>query len=220
MNKKIAILLLSLAIILTGCSKKEDVSDSLKFKQEYESLNGQKDDEGLSYSTLEISSDCKVKYMTKDKITEVLTNGTHVVYFGWPTCPYCRLAVPILLETIEEYSGISMYYYDIKALRDAYSSDTNSEDGKLYSEIVKIISFSECDLSTIDTFEDGSLKLSASIMYFIKDGQIIGYHRGTVESHLNAYEPLEETQKEELKEIYRSYLDEMIKKSPIGCGDC
>lgn len=220
MNKKIAILLLSLAIILTGCSKKEDVSDSLKFKQEYESLNGQKDDEGLSYSTLEISSDCKVKYMTKDKITEVLTNGTHVVYFGWPTCPYCRLAVPILLETIEEYSGISMYYYDIKELRDAYSSDTNSEDGKLYSEIVKIISFSECDLSTIDTFEDGSLKLSASIMYFIKDGQIIGYHRGTVESHLNAYEPLEETQKEELKEIYRSYLDEMIKKSPIGCGDC
>ena len=220
MNKKIAILLLSLAIILTGCSKKEDVSDSLKFKQEYESLNGQKDDEGLSYSTLEISSDCKVKYMTKDKITEVLTNGTHVVYFGWPTCPYCRLAVPILLETIEEYSGISMYYYDIKELRDAYSSDTNSEDGKLYSEIVKIISFSECDLSTIDTFEDGSLKLSASIMYFIKDGEIIGYHRGTVESHLNAYEPLEETQKEELKEIYRSYLDEMIKKSPIGCGDC
>ena len=220
MNKKIAILLLSLAIILTGCSKKEDVSDSLKFKQEYESLNGQKDDEGLSYSTVEISSDCKVKYMTKDKITEVLTNGTHVVYFGWPTCPYCRLAVPILLETIEEYSGISMYYYDIKELRDAYSSDTNSEDGKLYSEIVKIISFSECDLSTIDTFEDGSLKLSASIMYFIKDGEIIGYHRGTVESHLNAYEPLEETQKEELKEIYRSYLDEMIKKSPIGCGDC
>lgn len=220
MNKKIAILLLSLAIILTGCSKKEDVSDSLKFKQEYESLNGQKDDEGLSYSTLEISSNCKVKYMTKDKITEVLTNGTHVVYFGWPTCPYCRLAVPILLETIEEYSGISMYYYDIKELRDAYSSDTNSEDGKLYSEIVKIISFSECDLSTIDTFEDGSLKLSASIMYFIKDGEIIGYHRGTVESHLNAYEPLEETQKEELKEIYRSYLDEMIKKSPIGCGDC
>ncbi len=220
MNKKIAILLLSLAIILTGCSKKEDVSDSLKFKQEYESLNGQKDDEGLSYSTVEISSNCKVKYMTKDKITEVLTNGTHVVYFGWPTCPYCRLAVPILLETIEEYSGISMYYYDIKELRDAYSSDTNSEDGKLYSEIVKIISFSECDLSTIDTFEDGSLKLSASIMYFIKDGEIIGYHRGTVESHLNAYEPLEETQKEELKEIYRSYLDEMIKKSPIGCGDC
>ncbi len=220
MNKKIAILLLSLAIILTGCSKKEDVSDPLKFKQEYESLNGQKDDEGFSYSTVEISSDCKVKYMTKDKITEVLTNGTHVVYFGWPTCPYCRLAVPILLETIEEYSGISMYYYDIKALRDAYSSDPNSEDGKLYSEIVKIISFSECDLSTIDTFEDGSLKLSASIMYFIKDGQIIGYHRGTVESHLNAYEPLEETQKEELKEIYRSYLDEMIKKSPIGCGDC
>ena len=220
MNKKIAILLLSLAIILTGCSKKEDVSDSLKFKQEYESLNGQKDDEGLSYSTVEISSNCKVKYMTKDKITEVLTNGTHVVYFGWPTCPYCRLAVPILLETIEEYSGISMYYYDIKALRDAYSSDPNSEDGKLYSEIVKIISFSECDLSTIDTFEDGSLKLSASIMYFIKDGEIIGYHRGTVESHLNAYEPLEETQKEELKEIYRSYLDEMIKKSPIGCGDC
>lgn len=218
MNKKTIILLLSLVFVLTGC--KEEISDSLKFKQEYESLNGQKDEKGLSYSTVEISSDCKVKYMTKDKITEVLTNGTHVVYFGWPTCPYCRLAVPILLETIEEYSGISMYYYDIKELRDAYSSDPSSEDGKLYSEIVKIISYSECDLSAIDTFEDGSLKLSASIMYFVKDGEIIGYHRGTVESHLNAYEPLEETQKEELKKIYRSYLDEMIKKSPIGCGDC
>ncbi len=220
MNKKITILLLTLVIILTGCSDKEDVSDSLKFKQEYESLNGQKDDDGLSYSMVEISSDCKVKYMTKDKITEVLTNGTHVVYFGWPTCPYCRLAVPILLETIEEYSGISMYYYDIKELRDAYVKDPSSEDGQLYSEISKIISFSECDLSSIDAFEDGTLKLAASIMYFIKDGEIIGYHRGTVESHLNAYEPLEEDQKEELKDIYRSYLDEMIKKSPIGCGDC
>ncbi len=220
MNKKITILLLTLVIILTGCSDKEDVSDSLKFKQEYESLNGQKDDDGLSYSMVEISSDCKVKYMTKDKITEVLANGTHVVYFGWPTCPYCRLAVPILLETIEEYSGISMYYYDIKELRDAYVKDPSSEDGQLYSEISKIISFSECDLSSIDAFEDGTLKLAASIMYFIKDGEIIGYHRGTVESHLNAYEPLEEDQKEELKDIYRSYLDEMIKKSPIGCGDC
>lgn len=219
-SKKIIIFLLLTTIILVGCSKNEQISDSLRFKQEYEQFNGKQNDEGIDYATVEISEDCKVKYMQKDKITEVLTNGSHVVYFGWPTCPYCRIVVPILLDTIDEYSGISMYYYNIKDLRQAYSDDPNSEDGLLYSEICQIISFSDIDLSGLDTFNDGTLKLAASSIYYIKDGQIIGYHRGTVDSHLNIYEPLEEEQKEELTNIYRSYLNEMIKKSPIGCGDC
>lgn len=215
MNKKIIICLL--LILLCGCHATKE-TDCQKFKSEYEQYNGKKDDNGLTYVEVNISDNSRIKYAEKDKLYEIMTNGTHVVYLGWPTCPYCRLCVPVLLDTIDEYSGISMYYYNIKEMRESYI--IQDDDSNLYKQISDLVLNSCPEADAFEKYDDGTLKLPASTFYFIKDGNIIGLHRGTVQSHLNVYEELDDQQIEELKNIYRNYLNEMIKKDPIGCSEC
>ena len=80
-----------------------------RFKLEYESLNGQKTDDGREYMEVNINNDNKIVYADYKTIFDVL-DGTGVIYFGFPECPWCRNAVPILLEAAEE-SGIKQIYY-------------------------------------------------------------------------------------------------------------
>ena len=94
-----------------------------RFKLEYESLNGQKTDDGREYMEVNINNDNKIVYADYKTIFDVL-DGTGVIYFGFPECPWCRNAVPILLEAAEE-SGIKQIYYlnnhddrDTKVLKD------------------------------------------------------------------------------------------------------
>ncbi|MDO4378856.1 MAG: hypothetical protein Q4C64_07005 [Erysipelotrichia bacterium] len=219
MIKKLFISLVIL-LYLFGCQI-QPKTDAQKFKRDYEQLNGKLAENGLEYANVVIPEESKIKYIQEGKLIEVMTNGTHVVYLGWPDCPYCRICVPILLETVAKYSGINVYYYNIKELREAYQNDLDDENSRLYKQLCSLISQSESiSQSIFDTFDDGTLKLAASTVYFIKDGELIGCHRGTVDSHLSVYEPLDEQQVEELSAIYEQYLDEMVKKSPIGCSEC
>ncbi len=219
MIKKLCVSL-TILLFLFGCQAHPE-TDAQKFKKEYEQLNGQIAENGLEYTNVNISEESKIKYIQEGKLIEVMTNGTHVVYLGWPDCPYCRICVPILLETVAEYSGINVYYYNIKELREAYQNGLDDENSRLYKQLCSVISQSEyVSPSIFDTFDDGTLKLAASTVYFIKDGQLIGCHRGTVASHLSVYEPLDKQQVDQLSAIYKQYLDEMIKKSPIGCSGC
>ncbi len=218
--KKLMVCLLSL-LMLFGCTSNKELTDGERFKQEYEAYNGQKDDHGNQYTSIEINADSTIKYATEDNIEELLLRGTHVVYLGWPTCGWCRRAIPVLIDTVNEYSGVNLYVYNIKEARDEYEKGTDSSSAKLYKTIAEAIDL--CDLKLDDIFqryEDGTLKLVSSAVYFVKDGSIVAIHKRTVDSHLDSYEPLTTAQQNELADIYRGYLDEIVKSEPVGCGDC
>lgn len=213
--RKLVVILLTL-LMLVGCNGK--TSDALKFKQEYESLNGKSNDNGLEYFKVNISKDNKVIYLNDSKeVINALTHGTKVIYFGFNTCPWCRQLVPILLEKIQEYVGLKIYYYDFKNLRNNYVSKEKSDLVKDYEEIMSIIGeFNQYQFNPIENVS----KLMAPTLVFVKNGEVIGIHVGTTDDHENGYLVLTDEQKELLNDILTSYLNALIDDSTIGCHEC
>ncbi len=219
--RKLLTLLIVLALVLglSGCQSREN--DGARFKREYEQLNGQKDEEGKVLCDLNLPADGKIIYAQPEKICEAFENGTHVIYLGWPQCNWCRRMLPVLLETVKNYPGVYVYYYNLKSAREAFENGSDEKLAQIYRSIVSELEKDDYDLTDlISYYEDGTMKIPSSLVYFIREGEIIGVHRRTVDSHLDAFEPLDDGQKKELAQIYRSYLEEMVRKSAPGCDEC
>ena len=96
-----------------------------------------------------------------------------------------------------------IYYFSIKQAREDYDNGVDSELAELYKEISMILLMSDVDFSEIsEVDENGILRIVASMLIFVKNGDVIGAHRRTVSSHLDSYEELTAEQIKELKEIY------------------
>lgn len=128
------IIALVLLLIIAGCSieKEEKITDALKFKEEYESINGNKI-EGSDNRVREISipEDNPIVYAdSSDILTMMDNNETFIVYFGFNSCPWCRSVLPTLLEVANDLKLDKIYYVDVKDMRDRL--DVN-EKGKVYT---------------------------------------------------------------------------------------
>ncbi len=133
-NKILLILLLIVGMMsLTACgNKKEKMSDALKFKEEYESFNGEKNDY-FKYRDLSINEKNPFVYTTAEDIVKRIENEeTFIVYFGDPECPWCRSVIEQAIESANENSIEKIYYVRIwngfhnEILRDEYEL----KDGK------------------------------------------------------------------------------------------
>jgi thiol-disulfide isomerase/thioredoxin len=98
----IAVILL---VIISVCNfeKEEKITDALKFKNEYESINGDKIGEtDYKVRKLNIPEDNPFVYAEANDIISMMDNNdTFVVYFGFSSCPWCRSVLPTLLEVAE-----------------------------------------------------------------------------------------------------------------------
>lgn len=104
--------------ILYHFDKKEKSTDAYKFKQEYEILNGKKNDYGKTYRTLNISKTNRIKYSTAKEIVEKMDNGeSFIVYFGFAKCPWCRSMIENLLDLADK-NNTDIYYVDVLEIRD------------------------------------------------------------------------------------------------------
>lgn len=100
--------------------------DALKFKEEYESLNGTSAGKDQVIRSLSISEDNPFVYKTADDIVEMIDNKeTFVVYFGFSTCPWCRSVLESLIESAKINKVDTIYYVDVKNIRDKYELDKN-----------------------------------------------------------------------------------------------
>ena len=102
-----------------GSEELDGLSDSLRFKMEYEALNYEQNDDGTNrYAYLSIDEDNNIVYLTYADLLDFIDNGVGLLYFGRPACPWCRLLVPHMLEFAKE-ADVPIYYYDIEADRAA-----------------------------------------------------------------------------------------------------
>lgn len=182
--KKVVVVLMSV-LLLVGCGK----SDTQKFKEEYEALNGNN-----NLITISIDTDAKIIYSNAKKTVSILENGTGIIYFGFPSCPWCRNALPVLIEAAKE-NDLPIYYMNPSSLR--------GSNNKHYLKIMSILD------NYLETNEEGKKVLYVPDIYFIKDGKIVGHHLGTIESQKNPTIPLEEEQQQELKTIYEDFIKEI-----------
>lgn len=127
--KKMIILIIILGTML-GCSSKEEVvTDSIKFKNEYEELNNEKTSYGdYYYRSLDIDSDNPIIYKSASEVLEMIDNKeSFAIYFGFSSCPWCRSIVETLLEVSNELDINNIYYVDVKDIRDVLKLDDNNE---------------------------------------------------------------------------------------------
>lgn len=201
--------------------------DALNFEKEYEKLNNRvNSNNNKVYPTVDISSDNPIKYSNYDEIFQILESGTGVIYLGFPECPWCRNLVPVLLSAAKEVELDTLYYLNISEDRDLLLLDENKniitekEGNKKYFELVSKLDqiLDEYILTANDGSEvkTGEKRIYLPLVIFVKNGEIVGYHDGTVESQEDPYVALTDRENEEL---LLSLIELMGKVSPSVCDD-
>ena len=185
------LLIILLVILFTDVSL--GVDDAVRFKTEYEELNGKLTSDNREYPKVNISSENLMKYSDVNEIVSLFeNNGDGVVYFGYPSCPYCRVAVEVLCNTAEGTNLDKIYYVDVEQQGNKF--DKLYE--KLGDEIVENI--------------DGKKTINAPLVMFLVDGLIVGYNKGTLFSQESPYDLLDQSQIDGLSMIYQYGIDNIV----------
>ena len=131
-NKLFMIIVTVLAAIVLVLNIQKVISnnsqtDGIKFKEEYEKLNGKKNDQGKKYREITIDSKNKIVYKTTEEVLDLIDKKkSFVLYFGFDTCPWCRSVVPTLVSISKELNQ-EVYYIDVKDIRDTFELDDDNK---------------------------------------------------------------------------------------------
>lgn len=215
-------------------SKISITEEEKQFKEEYESLNGTLRSTGIPNKTISIMEDNKVKYITSKEAVEIIKEGEGVIYFGFAACPWCRNAVPLLLEAAFENGLERLYYVNVrpedkveKDIRDSYKLDANNklqkerEGDSSYQDLLKALDpvLNEYELTGKNgkPVLVGEKRLSAPLVITCKNGTIINSHTGTLEEHKRevngSLRDLTTEEEKQILEIYSSMLAIYLKDS-------
>lgn len=129
-NKLFMIIVTVLAVVVLVLNIQKVITnntDNIKLKEEYEKLNGKKNDQGKKYREITIDSKNKIVYKTTEEVLELIDKKkSFVLYFGFDTCPWCRSVVPTLASISKELNQ-EVYYIDVKDIRDTYELDDDNK---------------------------------------------------------------------------------------------
>lgn len=235
MKKIFMLLLVSMMIFgMTGCGKvstdkriSEEYNigkgtntafqnvDAKKFKLEYESLNGvTAEGKTAPYIETSVPEDNPFIYVDYPEVKKMLENGTGILYFGFPECPWCRNLVPTLTDALTENNVKEIYYFNALSIRDKRHLDDKGKvvvDQEGTREYYELIDTLKDVLPVYEGLNDDSIKrLYFPTVLFIKDGEIIGMHQGTLDSQTDPQILLNEIQKSELKDELSSYINKIF----------
>lgn len=147
-NKLFIGILLIVLVVLGVCvsfsffnkEEKEDKTDAVLIKEEYESLN---DKEGLVNVLLD--EDNPFVYKSEDDVIKILREKSGIVLFASYKSNASRSIIRVLSDVAKEYKFGSISYLDIFDIRDSYSLDKvhkpiMDKDGTHnYFELLKIL---------------------------------------------------------------------------------
>lgn len=207
----IVVIALVIAILFFLLNNK-GMSDGERFKQEYEELND-------SHLEVNIDSDNMIKYIGLEEAIDIIKNDTGVIYFGYPSCPWCRNAVPVLLDAASSTSLDTIYYVDAYNIRDVKEIDdgnivTTNEGDRLYDDLLEVLDdILDPYTLTLDNGEVidlGEKRLYVPMVLFVKDGEVVSYHLSTVDSQEDPSISLNDSQRDELYNIYLDGINNVV----------
>ena len=224
MKKKTKIIILILILLLFGGlltffiinnkNKELITEDSLKFKEDYESVNSKKVSDELSYSSLDIPKNNPMKYSSYEEIFKILDNGTGVIYLGFPECPWCRNIVPVLIDTALKSKVETIYYLNIKDDRNVLSL---TKKGKIKTEkkgtenYLKLVDLLKDNLREYEGLNNKNIKrIYVPLVIFVKNGKVVGTYESLPafqeRANGNGFTQMNEKEKSELSKIYENYF--------------
>lgn len=222
MKRVVNVLMVIICIFsISACSFNENkISDSQKFKEEYENYNGKIGSSGKEYLKLDIEEDNIIKYTSINEIIEILESGTGVIYLGFPECPWCRNIVPVLLNAGNNTDLDKIYYLNMSDVRDKMELDENNniitteEASEGYHELLAKLDSILSDYILKDSdgneYNTGEKRIYVPTVLFIRKGQIVDYHFDTVDSQTDPYVALDEEQELELYNIYLAGIHKVL----------
>ena len=224
----VLIVILIVAVIVLSLSGSKD---ALKFKSEYEKLNGVEVSNGNVYQTMKIDRRNKVKYATLDEARDFLVNETGLIYFGMPECPWCRGVTPTLFEEVKKSSLKNILYVDVKDLRNTYSivDDKPVETKKASQAYYDILSILDKYLDNYKVQDDDGVehvlqekRLYVPMVVAVREGKVVDAHIGSVDlnSSQTPYDELSAVQKSELSIIFNRLIDSLSKDKDACDGHC
>lgn len=215
--------------------------DAIKFKDEYEKLNDVSAGENHVYRNINIDEDNPFIYSTDEDIVKRIDNKeTFVVYFGFNDCPWCRSVMEPLLSSAKDNEISSIYYVDVKSIRDTYVLDEKHtpvrsiEGSKGYYDLLDRLDSVLDDYADLTyTYKTKNKKtktkavkveekrIYAPTVIIVKDGIPIVKESGMVDELTDPYMEIND----ELKASIKSKFDEAFKvlnnsfvcTDPNGC---
>ena len=204
-------------------------TDGIKFKEEYEKLNGKKNDQGKKYREITIDSKNKMVYKTTEEVLELIDKKkSFVLYFGFDTCPWCRSVVPTL-ASISKKLNQEVYYIDVKDIRDTFELDDDNKpklvkkSSKDYSKLLEKLEPVLEDYTLTDS-DNNEIKVGEKRIYApsivsvidgkakelttgISDKQTDGYMKLTKEMEKDTYNKIKKVLKQVSDKNNTCYLD-------------
>ena len=200
--------------------KEKNVSDSLKFKEEYEGFNGEKNDY-FEYRNLSITEKNPIIYSSAEEIVQKIENNeTFIVYFGDPECPWCRSVIEQAINSANENSSSKIYYVRIwngfhnEILRDVYELDKESPVLKVkgtvsYYKLLKYFDklLQDYTLTNKDnkTIQVNEKRIFAPSFIYVKDGNPLQLVDGISKKQESYNSTLTEEILSEEKEIFDKF---------------
>lgn len=233
-NKLFMIIVTVLAAIVLVLNIQKVISnnsqtDGIKFKEEYEKLNGKKNDQGKKYREITIDSKNKIVYKTTEEVLELIDKKkSFVLYFGFDTCPWCRSVVPTLASVSKELNQ-EVYYIDVKDIRDTFELDDDNKPklvkkgSKDYSKLLEKLESVLEDYTLTDS-DNNEIKVGEKRIYApsivsvidgkakelttgISDKQTDGYMKLTKEMEKDTYNKIKKVLKQVSDKNNTCYLD-------------
>jgi len=156
-------------VSFTGIAGGAEINSSLIFKEEYEALNDELNEDGANkYTVLSISENNSVVYLSYEGLIDFINNRTGLLYFGRPACPWCRLLVPHMLSFAKS-GNTNIYYYNIERDRD--------ENNDKYKSILSLLG-EYLPIDTVTQNEDDAdfnpelKRVVLPQLFFIKNGEV------------------------------------------------
>ena len=215
------ILIISLACVLafttTACSLFKK-TDAVKFKEEYESLNGEKSKKtGKINRSVNISKDNVFVYKKASDIVDAINNKeTFAVYFGFSECPWCRSVISTLSEVATDIGIDEIYYVDVSDIRDELEVKngkvvTKKQGDKSYMELLKLLD-NVLDDYTLTDDSDKEISTSEKRIYApnvvsVVAGKAIKKDTGISDKQTNPYMKLTAKIKKETYNKFKCVLD-------------
>lgn len=195
-----------------ACAENKDnnKTDAIRFKEEYESINGEFL-ESIGSTTREISipEENPMIYKTADEIVDAINDKeTFIVYFGFKECPWCRSMISTLIQVANDLNVESIYYVDVKDIRDTLvinkkgKVEVSKEGTESYQELLVLLDDVLENYTLKDeegnSVETGEKRIYAPNVVAIKDGEAIKLDMGISEAQTDAYQELTNDMKNEM----------------------
>ncbi len=224
----IIILSLSFVFYKNNAIKKEN---ALKFKEEYEKVNGKKMMDDYKYRSITVDKNNPFMYSSLENINKKIENKeTFIVYFGAWWCPWCRSILPTAIKEAKANNIDTIYYVNVREsltdeeqdIRDIYSLDKKKkiylshEGTKAYHKFLKyadkvLVDYDSHGVSVKGTKFEGAKRVGAPNYIIVKKGKVTYMTEGVPKSLDDPFMKLDDKILKDIKKEFDKLYEEFKK---------